>query len=41
MWLNSPAQWPVWPQAEILLIQADHDEEVETPPVETPLAETT
>ena len=30
-WLNSPYKWPVWPQAEILLVQADCDEEVETP----------
>jgi len=29
MWLNSPSQWPLWPQAEILLIQANSDEEVE------------
>lgn len=40
-WLNSPSKWPVWPQTEILLIQADYDEEAETPPVETPLAGTT
>ena len=40
-WLNSPSNWPVWPQAEILLIQAEVDEEVEIPPVETPPAEAT
>ena len=40
-WLNSPSKWPVWPQAELLLIQADYDEEVETPPVGPPLDETT
>ena len=40
-WLNSPSKWPVWPHPELLLIQADYDEEVETPPVGPPLDETT
>lgn len=35
-WLNSHSKWPAWPQAEILLTQADYDEEVETPSAETP-----
>ena len=40
-WLNSPSKWPVWPYAELLLIQADYYEEVETPTVGPPLDETT
>jgi len=40
-WLCLPSEWPIWPQTEILLIQADFDAEVEVPPVETPLAENT
>ena len=40
-WLNSPSEWPVWPHAELLVIQADYNEEVETPPVAPPLDETT
>ena len=31
----------MWPHPELLLIQADYDEEVETPPVGPPLDETT
>ena len=34
-WLSSPSKWPTWPHAEILLVQADADEEVDTPAVDT------
>ena len=40
-WLNSPSKWTVWPHAELLLIQADYDEEVVSTPVGPPLDETT
>ena len=40
-WLKLPSKWPVWPQAEILLTQADYDEDIETPSVEKSLADTT
>ena len=34
-WLITPSKWPVWPHTQILLMQADRDEEVEAPPVDT------
>ena len=30
-WLSLPSKWPTWPHAEILIVQADADEEVGTP----------
>jgi len=43
-WLNSPSLWPAWPQAEILLIQADvgeEDLEPLPPPADTSDSSTT
>ncbi|XP_065894153.1 uncharacterized protein [Dysidea avara] len=34
-WLTSPSRWPIWPNAETLLIQTDTDEEVDVLPVDT------
>ena len=34
-WLSSPSEWPRWPHAEILLVQTDADEEVDTPAADT------
>jgi len=39
-WLNTPPKWPVWPQTEILLIQAESDEEVKTPSTPTDTTDT-
>ena len=34
-WLSSISEWPTWPHAEILLVQTEADEEVDTPAVDT------